>query len=247
MTQDMEFGSLKLTPKTYEVFKGSERVWGKIVQMEVDYDQRKESECEYDHGLFELLRRKRKELADKANVPPYVIFPDKTLIEIAVFFPQSKDNLLNMHGVGSARFEKYGDIFLNIIKHYCLEHHIQEQSKHTTSQGTTVSKKKPRLSLKRKHVIVGEAYSEGASIREIMTKFGIKLDTVLNHLSKYLEEGHTIRSEGLLKVSALTSDQQTAVIKTIDKFGTGYLRPIFEAMKETISYTEIKVLHLYYL
>ncbi len=250
MTQDMEFGSLKLTPKTYEVFKGTERVWGKIdEEREVNYNQRKESECEYDHDLFELLRSKRKELADKGNVPPYVIFPDKTLIEMAVFFPQSKKNLLNMHGVGSARFEKYGHIFLNIIKHYCLEHHIQEQSKHTAIHGTSISKPKPRSSLilKRKHVIVGEAYNEGTSVSEIMAKFGIKLDTVLTHLSKYLQEGHTIRSEGILKVSTLTSDQQTAVMQTIDKLGTGYLRPIFEAMKETISYTEIKILHLYYI
>jgi len=263
LMQDMEFGSLKLTPKSSEVFKGNETVWGKLEQKEMDYEKLKKSEREYDHGLFELLKRKRKELADKANVPPYVIFPDKTLIEMAVFFPQSKENILNMHGVGSARFEKYGDIFLDIIKHYCLEHHIQEQSKDSPGQWTSISKSssnasansnaklksKPKssLRLKRKHIIVGEIYNEGASIHEITAKFGIKPDTVLNHLVKYLEEGHTLRSEGLLEGSTLTSDQQTAVIQTIDKLGTGYLRPIFEAMKETISYTEIKILHLYYL
>ena len=259
MTQDMEFGSLKLTPKAYEVFKGTEKVLGKIEQKQEEYFQRKEDSFEYDQGLFHLLRGKRKELADSANVPPYVVFPDKTLIEMAFFFPQSKGSLLNLYGVGLAKFEKYGNIFLNIIKQYCQEHHLQEKPRRMISRPRPMTQEQSnRLAnpsiinsskpvSKRKHVLVGEAYYEGASIEGIMTKFGIKLDTALNHLSKYSQEGHQIRSDELLKLSTLPSEQKNLVLKTIDQIGTGFLKPIFEALKGEIDYTEIKILHLYYL
>ena len=79
-----------------------------------------------------------------------------------------------------------------------------------------------------------------------MEEFGIKLDTVLAHLHSYLQEGHQIRSDEILKLSTLPADQQATVLKTIDQLGTGYLKPIFDALNEKISYTEIRVLHLYY-
>ncbi|MEW6378641.1 MAG: DNA helicase RecQ [bacterium] len=243
MVQDMEFGSLKLTGKTYEVFQGTEKVMGRIEQQEAADGQVKGGAAEYDQGLFELLRAKRKELADTANVPPYIVFPDKTLMEIATFFPHSKESLLNIQGIGLAKFEKYGGIFLAIIEQYCQEHGIQERPKYTGRQTTGTSKP---IS-KRKHTIVGEAYNEGKSVEELMEEFGVKQDTILDHLSRYLQEGHPVRSDGLLKLSTLSAEQQALVLKTIDQVGTGYLKPIFEALNEAISYTEIKVLHLYYI
>jgi len=252
MIQDMEFGSLKLTSKTYEVFKGTEKVMGKVEQKEVADAQSKENIIEYDRALFELLRGKRKELADMANVPPYMVFPDKTLIEMATFFPQSERSLLNIHGVGLAKFEKYGEIYLNSIQQYCQEHDIQERPKQATGQLTNtpvsnpISKPASKSGLKRKYVIVGEAFNKGKSVGELMEEFGVKQDTILAHLHSYLQEGHTIRSDELLKLSTLPADQQATVLKTIDQLGTGYLKPIFDALNEKISYTEIRILHLYY-
>ncbi|HUT43131.1 MAG TPA: RecQ family ATP-dependent DNA helicase, partial [Desulfobacterales bacterium] len=243
MEQDMEFGSLKLTPKAYQIFKGTEKILGRIDQKDADFSKGKESAIEYDHNLFESLRKKRKELADLANVPPYMIFPDKTLIEMASFFPRSKESLLGIHGVGLARFEKYGDIFLNIIEQYSQSHNLKERPKRTSHQ----SGNNTRPTTKRKHVIVGDLYNKSASVEEIMTQFGIQLDTVLNHLVKYLQEGHKMRSDGLLKLSTLSADQQNLVMEAFDKLGTGYLKPIFDAFHGEISYTEIKILHLYYL
>ena len=75
----------------------------------------KDSENGCDQTLFALLREKRKELADMTNVPPYVIFPDKTLIEMAIFFPQSPESLRQLHGVGAIKSERYGHYFLEII------------------------------------------------------------------------------------------------------------------------------------
>ncbi|HEX3033914.1 MAG TPA: RecQ family ATP-dependent DNA helicase, partial [Thermodesulfobacteriota bacterium] len=243
MVQDLEFGSLKLTKKAYDVFKGKEKVLGIIEEERADLVQKQEGEQEYDRVLFEMLRKKRKELADEANVPPYVIFSDKTLVEMAVFFPQSEESLLDIHGVGTAKLQKFGETFLKIVCQYCDKHGFKEVLK---KRGKT-SKSTSKPLQKRKHVVAAEAYNSGKSIMKIMKEFGVKQNTVISHLYKYLQEGNSIRHDGLLECSTIPSDQQAAVLKAFDKLGAEYLRPVFDAINGKISYDELRILHLYYL
>ena len=83
---------------------------------------KRKEELEYNHALFALLRQKRKEMADEAGVPPYVIFSDKTLIEMAAYYPQSTESLLNISGVGQVKVRQYGESFLEVIEAYCEKH-----------------------------------------------------------------------------------------------------------------------------
>ncbi len=69
-----------------------------------------------DQELFEKLRALRMELARERNVPPYVIFNDKTLIEMAVDRPQRLEEMLEISGVGEAKLERFGAAFLEIIR-----------------------------------------------------------------------------------------------------------------------------------
>jgi ATP-dependent DNA helicase RecQ len=241
MVQDIEYGSLKLTKKAYDVLKGKEKVLGIIEEESTDWTQKQESEQEYDRVLFEMLRRKRKELADEASVPPYVIFSDKTLIEMAVFYPQSTESLLDIHGVGSAKLQKYGETFLAIVCQYCDKHGFKEIPKKKNKAPKTTSKP----TQKRRHVIVAEAYNSGKSVRKIMTELDIKQDTVLNHLYKYLQEGNPIRSDELLELSTVPSDQKAIVLKAFDKLGAEYLRPVFDALNGKINYDELRIFQLY--
>ena len=133
MLQDMEFGSLKLTDYGWTVLRGDETVLGYLDQ-EPDVapfvdESVHANDLTCDDRLFETLRGKRKELADEAGVPPYVIFSDKTLIEMAVFFPQSRDSLLGIHGVGTVKCQKFGELFLDIVRLYCRENQIEERPK----------------------------------------------------------------------------------------------------------------------
>jgi len=68
-----------------------------------------------DRALFETLRAKRLELAKAANVPPYVIFHDKTLAEMAARYPRSVAELAAIPGVGEAKLARYGSAFLKVI------------------------------------------------------------------------------------------------------------------------------------
>jgi ATP-dependent DNA helicase RecQ len=85
MAQDMEFGSLSLTAKAWGVLKGEEKVFGRLQEERVDRTSEEDLHLDYDRDLFEILRKERKRLADMSGVPPYVIFSDKSLVEMDLF------------------------------------------------------------------------------------------------------------------------------------------------------------------
>lgn len=109
LTDGGRFPILKLTDKAVSVLKGEEKVFVQEAKME-----KKETE-DYDEGMFERLRELRKTLAEQQGVPPYVIFSDRTLRELAASKPQTKSDMLRIHGIGEKKFEQYGEIFLECI------------------------------------------------------------------------------------------------------------------------------------
>jgi ATP-dependent DNA helicase RecQ len=71
-----------------------------------------------DHSLFQTLRAQRTELAQEQDVPPYVIFSDRSLIEMAERRPVTLSALADIHGVGSSKLDRYGSIFLGLIREH---------------------------------------------------------------------------------------------------------------------------------
>ena len=76
------------------------------------------SELKYDKILFEKLRRLRKSLALEANVAPFIIFSDVSLIEMSSYFPSNPEEFLAITGVGQKKLESFGKIFLEAIEEY---------------------------------------------------------------------------------------------------------------------------------
>ena len=76
------------------------------------------SNLDFDVELFEKLRLLRKEIADEQSVPPFVIFSNKTLYEMAFYLPKSDEDLLKIFGVGEKKVEAYGKEFLKSIADY---------------------------------------------------------------------------------------------------------------------------------
>lgn len=134
INKDTQYGSLKISKKGWGVLKEQRSVMGLLIEEKVKFKKIKEVDYEFDHTLFEKLRKERKELANASNLPPYIIFQDKTLIEMAAFFPKSENSLMKINGVGQIKFEKYGEIFLNIIKDYCNEFGVKEKIKEGSTQ-----------------------------------------------------------------------------------------------------------------
>ncbi len=80
------------------------------------YIQKQQLNKRYDKDLFARLRFLRKQIADKENIPPYVVFNDATLQEMAEFMPTTADEMLSINGVGERKLERFGDAFLTLIR-----------------------------------------------------------------------------------------------------------------------------------
>jgi len=86
------------------------------------------SSRDYDQTLFDRLRALRKRLADAAHLPPFVVFSDATLAEMARAMPRDAEELLQVSGVGEHKLQKYGDRFLFEIRGYQTEKHELDQA-----------------------------------------------------------------------------------------------------------------------
>ncbi len=127
--QDLDsYGALKLTAEAYAVMKGEARFLTAPIGEDAP-SRRAPGVTTHDGELFNILRARRKSIADAGGVPPYVVFSDRTLAEMAASFPRSRESLLDIHGVGARKLERYGDEFIRIIEEYCTGHGVAEHSK----------------------------------------------------------------------------------------------------------------------
>ena len=247
LKQEGEFHTLSLTAKALESLKKRESIFGVVQEAERVRTKGKKQEVQYNNALFAILRQKRKGLADEAGVPPYVIFSDHTLIEMAAYYPQSSESLLNIAGVGQAKLEKYGDIFLEVIKGYCEKHGLKEVS-HPTLTPNPSPKGRGETELGARTRIVGEAFNDGVTIQTLMERHGVTANTILDHLNKYSLAGNKLRNgEDLQSLVSATPDQQLAAFAAFDELDTIYLKPVFDKLNGVLDYDELKILRMLYL
>lgn len=73
---------------------------------------------QYDANLFEILRSLRLEIAKENNIPPFIVFADTTLKQMAAYLPTSEESILKISGVGETKLQRYGNRFLKAIQEY---------------------------------------------------------------------------------------------------------------------------------
>ena len=120
------FGAMKLEPEARAVFKREREVRfrkdrpslgkAKAGNRSAASAAARSTLSDRDGELFQALRAVRAALARDLNVPPYVIFPDTTLIALAKERPSDEDELLDIPGIGESKRERYGAIFLKAIR-----------------------------------------------------------------------------------------------------------------------------------
>ena len=177
-------------------------------------------------------------MADEAGVPPYVIFSDRTLMEMAAYFPRSTESLLTISGVGQVKARQYGDPFLEVVRSYCEKHGIKEKRKETVREKSDAN---------RRFMLVGEMYNSGKTVRDLAEQYRVTTATIVDHLTRYLLAGNALRmGADLASLTKVTPDLRTAAFSAFDEHGTALLRPIFEQLNASLDYYDLKVLRLIY-
>jgi ATP-dependent DNA helicase RecQ len=149
LEKDIEnYGILRLTQKGIDFVDSPFSV-----DLFKDHDFEKESEEErqdlqistgpaYDEKLFELLKAERKRVAKSKNLPPYIIFQDPSLEEMATIYPTTKEELAQINGVGMGKVAKFGAPFLKLITSYVEENEIETAAEVVVKTAGTRSKVK---------------------------------------------------------------------------------------------------------
>lgn len=113
-----EYKVYHLTKRGIEILKGNEEVDIGASRLIITTSKKKKVDYfdDYEVDIFDRFRALRKEIASNNKIPPYVVFSDKTLKELSNIMPTTKAEMLEIHGIGHVKFERYGQAFLELIE-----------------------------------------------------------------------------------------------------------------------------------
>ena len=222
-----QYPILKLTPNASNVLFNDEKV---TIKRKIEKIPEK-IEADYDTRLFDLLRNIRKDISVENKVPPFIIFSDVSLKQMATYYPITKENMLNINGVGSLKFEKYGDVFIEAINNYVLENDIKPQD--FIVQPKRIKKASvPKVDTA---TITYDLFKKGKTIKDIAEERGLKVSTIEGHLLKYYEMGKDVNLTNYIHPGF--KDDIYNAIKT---HGYTKLRVLKDALPEDVTYLDIK-------
>ena len=113
-----EFKVYRLTAFGIEVIKGAHQIELKKERLTVQKAVAKKKVTyfdDYDVEVYDRLRDLRTQIASEKGIPPYIVFSDKTLKDLSMKVPQDKEAMLEVHGIGEVKFERYGKEFLTLL------------------------------------------------------------------------------------------------------------------------------------
>jgi ATP-dependent DNA helicase RecQ len=246
---------LKLTEKGTGILFGNEQVSAlkREESIKSGRQQLKEKESEeYDDALFERLRAIRKAFADEQQVPPFVIFSDKTLFEMCRHYPVSSADMMKISGVGSVKLERYGEYFISAIKSYlddnpdiagaekgtAAESTINSPSNSKSFRDTLVNRGKGVFNAKISETVekTYELYKKGFSLQEMSKQRGLAASTITSHLEKLIHGGYHV--DICRFVDRLKMQQIEEAFRSLQNWNLG---PVIERFSGTVSYEEARL------
>ncbi|MBI4847817.1 MAG: DNA helicase RecQ [Nitrospirae bacterium] len=225
---------LNITKKGSDILFGREKITA-LIKEEVKAKTPADKGGEYDRALFERLRGIRKRLADIQQVPPYIIFSDKTLQDMCRRFPSTLPELKMISGVGDTKLERYGEDFAAEIKRY-----LDENPGISKPAEVPVYTHRPLSAQKNnKSRTIEETYElsqKGMSLEEIAKQRNLSLATIAAHMERLIMEGREVDVDRLIDPAKrqlieefFLSSQQWA------------LKPVVEHFSGTVSYEEARL------
>lgn len=174
LKKDVEnYGLLKLTASG-KAFINNPKPFMIVFDNEFSDDEDKDSMenigSALDDTLFKMLKDLRRSMAGRLEVPPYVIFQDVSLEQMATMYPVNEKELQNIQGVGAGKAKRYGKEFCELIKRYCEENEIErpEELRVRTVPNKSLKKVKIIQSIDRKIPLDDIATAEGLDFEELL-------------------------------------------------------------------------------
>ncbi len=185
-----------------------------------------------DARLFSELSQLRKRLATEMEVPAFVVFADRTLNEMAKFYPRNQKQFLEINGVGPAKWEKFGQDFLDVILNYCETNAIapgdlpppQPVPEPKINNRQLSAEETSRLCL------------QGLSLESIAKERNLTVKTIVDHLVEQMDLGKQLPIDQLV-----TPENQILIRKAIEEAGMEKLTPIKVLLPPDFTFEEIRL------
>lgn len=190
----------------------------------------------FDRELFEQLRQLRTRLADQRRVPPFVIFGDRSLQEMATYYPQSMDGFARLYGVGQRKITDFGPQFVQLISRYAAGKNIKESSRPVWRERETFTADISGTTYKTKALV-----EQKLSIADIAKQRSLAPSTIMGHLEKLHFADPTINLNHLRPESS----RLTKITAAFKKTGGTSLSPVREILGEEYSYDELRLARMF--
>jgi ATP-dependent DNA helicase RecQ len=192
-----------------------------------------------DEALFNLLRSLRQGIAREHSVPPYIIFSDKTLKEMAARYPQNEAELKAITGVGEMKFRNYGNLFLKEIREY-LENNpeaAQKISSRPLSKGKRSSPKRGPNGKKEPTIeATHQLLAQGLTVVEIAERRGLAPSTIVSHIEELLAQGFPLKIEDYID-----EEKCKLIEEAFASLDTWQLGPVISQLSGKATYDEAKI------
>jgi ATP-dependent DNA helicase RecQ len=243
-----EFRTLAVTSQGRDVLKSRESVF--LPQLttksvsKIPTNQR--GDVDYDSKLFENLRSLRSTVASDKGVPPYLVFGDVALQQMAHYFPQSDDTFIQISGVGDTKLKEFGGAFLTVIRDYCRLHDLEDKlaqnpmprsiRRRPERKPTTKPNREPKtLDETRKMIRQGMTLSEIAEGRQLSK------NTVIGHVERLIKSGERTGIANLLP----DQTRIDAIKSAFDLHGYNLLSPVREFLGDDYTYDELRIVRAF--
>ncbi len=238
LSQDPErFNTLSLSAEGMAFLKDEEveLELAKALVLDEEKPQHRAGEIECDEKLFGVLRRLRKELADEKGVPPYVVFSDVSLRQMAARYPEGESQFATVQGVGEQKLREYGRTFTDTISAYLSEN--PKLVFDTVPSRVGVTKPKPRKQGKSASMLQTiELFRSGLSPEDIAGRRRMAISTVVGHITAGIEHGEMLDTS-----SVLTDEARAEITEVFREKGCAHLGPVKEALDDRFSWEQLKI------
>lgn len=225
-TKESRYPTLHLNKKSLEVLTGKRNVFmfsAAVPEQEV---------ANYNLELFNQLREVRMTLSKELKVPPYVIFSDATLRDMARYLPETKQKLLNIKGVGEKKYKQFGEQFNTILTNWIKNHPKEDKAIQINQDHFKQPIEKNELP---SHRETYKLFQSGKQIKDIAIMRDLTEQTIENHLFKCYKEGFSIPWNIFL-----SDAEEKEILEVKNTLPNATLRALKEKLSESHTYTKIK-------
>jgi ATP-dependent DNA helicase RecQ len=230
-----EFPTISISEQGQKSIQENESI---IIQTQDDLENSEDqnSSSDIDQELFNLLKEFRTIEAKVREIPPYMVFGDRTLREISSCFPQTLEQLQMMSGMGEKKIERYGENILSIILPHCKKHGKEFSIAQEKKPKKTSIKKKKNFAVGGTRLETFKYLEQKKSLSEIAKIRELSISTIESHVSDLISKG---------KITDITpfvdSERKTKILNAISEVKGIGLNPIKAITGEDVSYGQIKM------